>query len=375
MHAGIEQLEQLTAAAEHPAQTVAAEISHTGKKAIGCFPPRVPEELVYAAGCLPIGLWGGRTDLIWADRYLQGFCCSVLRANMELALRGVYNMLDGVLIPTLCDSLKCVAEDWKYAVTNIPVIPVVYPQNRFVPEGTTYLQAELRRVKNELEELTGQIITDEAVSAAFQVYEDYRAAVRRFDQVAAKRAQTVPPSKRHLVYKAAQFMDKREYTARLIHLNDALESLPKEDAGLGVILTGIMAEPQELLYILEENHITVVGDDLAQESRLVRTFARREGNVWERLAGRIVDQRGDTFFLEPGKSKGNLLCKLVEERQAKAVIVLMMKFCDPEEFDYPIYKRDLEAAKIPLLYLDSDQQMGSFGQLRTRIQGFAEMLR
>ena len=375
MRTGIKQLEQLAAAAEHPARTVAAEISRTGKKAIGCFPPHTPEELVYASGCLPVGLWGGRTDLIYTDRYLQGFCCSVLRANMELALRGAYKMLDGVLIPTLCDSLKCVAEDWKYAMPNVPVVSAVYPQNRFVPEGMVYLEAELRRIKSALEELTGQIITDEEVEAAFQVYEAYRAAVRNFDRVAAERPQTVSPTKRHLVFKAAHFMDKKEYTERLVYLNNELECLPREEARVRVVLTGIMSEPEELLRILEENHIAVVGDDLAQESHLVRTSARREGSVWDRMASRIVDQRGDTIFLEPGKSKGGLLCKLVEQRQAQAVVVLMMKFCDPEEFDYPIYKRELEAAKIPVLYLDTDQQMGDFGQLRTRIQSFVEMLR
>ena len=53
---------------------------------------------------------------------------------------------------------------------------------------------------------------------------------------------------------------------------------------------------------------------------------------------------------------------------------VMMEFCDPEEFDYPIYKKELEAAGIPMLYLEIDQQIDSFEQIRTRVQSFTEML-
>ena len=55
-------------------------------------------------------------------------------------------------------------------------------------------------------------------------------------------------------------------------------------------------------------------------------------------------------------------------------MIFMMKFCDPEEFDYPIYKKELEAAGIPMLYLEIDQQIDSFEQIRTRVQSFTEML-
>jgi benzoyl-CoA reductase/2-hydroxyglutaryl-CoA dehydratase subunit BcrC/BadD/HgdB len=53
----------------------------------------------------------------------------------------------------------------------------------------------------------------------------------------------------------------------------------------------------------------------------------------------------------------------------------MMKFCDPEEYDYPILKKALEKEGIPHLYLEIDQQTGDDQQARTRIQSFVEMLR
>ena len=47
-----------------------------------------------------------------------------------------------------------------------------------------------------------------------------------------------------------------------------------------------------------------------------------------------------------------------------------MKFCDPEAFDYPLVKKDLEEAGVPLLSVEHDQLVESTEQPRTRIQGF-----
>ena len=92
------------------------------------------------------------------------------------------------------------------------------------------------------------------------------------------------------------------------------------------------------------------------------------------MAWRIVDQRGCPFLYEKEKTRGQMLIDQVKNYHADAVVTLLMKFCDPDEFDYPIYKAELEKAKIPHLYLEVEQQMDSFGQIGTRIQSFAEML-
>ncbi|MPM77807.1 (R)-2-hydroxyisocaproyl-CoA dehydratase beta subunit [bioreactor metagenome] len=88
----------------------------------------------------------------------------------------------------------------------------------------------------------------------------------------------------------------------------------------------------------------------------------------------MEDQRGCPFLYEAEKSRGSMLTDMVRANRADAVITFLMKFCDPDEFDYPVYKKELEAANIPQLYLEVEQQMDSFGQVRTRIQSMAEIL-
>ncbi len=234
--------------------------------------------------------------------------------------------------------------------------------------------AELKRVCRELGNLCGRQITQYDVESAFCIYEAYRAAMREFVQQASRFPVTIGAKTRHLIIRAAQFMDKKDYTSLIVQLTEILKTLPDEPFfGLRVIPTGLMGEPMELLDLFEENQIAFVADDLSQESRLFRTPARKYGDAWEKMAYLIADVEGDTFLYDQYKKKGDLLIKMIHESKADAVVVLMMKFCDPEEFDYPILKEQLEAEHIPMLYLETDQQMESVEQLRTRIQSFSEM--
>lgn len=49
-------IQELISAAMSPKKTVVRSMKETGKKAIGISPVYGPDEVVYAAGCLPIGL-------------------------------------------------------------------------------------------------------------------------------------------------------------------------------------------------------------------------------------------------------------------------------------------------------------------------------
>ena len=70
----------------------------------------------------------------------------------------------------------------------------------------------------------------------------------------------------------------------------------------------------------------------------------------------------------------HLLIDAVKKYGADAVIVCMMKFCDPEEFDYPILIQEFEAAGVRNLQIEIDQESTAFEQVKTRIQTFAEIL-
>jgi bcr-type benzoyl-CoA reductase subunit C len=369
-------ISDLQETANHPAKAVKASMKETGKKAVGCFPYYTPDEIIYAAGLLPIGLWGGQTDIKLADKYLQSFCCSIMRINVEQGMKGMYDFLSAVVIPTYCDTLKCICDIWQVAVPKTHLIPMVYPQHRKIAAGVAYLIDEYKRVQKEFETITGRKITEQDLEDSIAIYEDYRKIMQQFTAIVGKYPKTLNAKTRHLIIKAAYFMDKSRYTAKVKELMEELKKLPEEKFdGIKVVITGILAETDALLDAFVENKMVFVADDLAQESRQFRTCARSEGTALERLAYRIADHDGCSLLYDEEKKHGQLLIELVRDNHADGVVVCMMKFCNPEEFDYPIYKKELEAAGIPMLYLEIEQKMDSAEQIRNRIQSFAEMIK
>ena len=370
-----ELIRELEAVSKNPKAAVAKSMKETGKKAIGVFPVYTPEEVIYAAGFLPVGMWGGSTNIEMADTFLQNFCCSVMRANMEYALKGTYNMLSAVVITSFCDSLKALCKNWPYAAKDIPVIGFAYPQNR-IPSARTYLLKELDFLKLRLKDLFGAEIKDADLDAAFAIYEEYRAACRKFVSMVKTYPVTLNARTRHYILKAAYFMDKKVYTEKLTGIIDGLsKESPEKLDDFKVILSGIMVDADAYLDVLVDHKVTVVADDLAQESRQFRTPARASGTTMERIADRYLDTEGCALVYDINKSRGGMLVRMAKEQGAEGIFYCQMKFCEPEEFDYPLLKLDFEKAGVKHLYIEADQQLDAPGQLANRIQTFVEVNR
>lgn len=346
-----------------------------GKKVIGCFPAYTPEELVHASGMVPMGLWGGYTEIKLAKSYLPAFACPIMQSNMEFGLRGTYNGISGVLIPALCDTLRCMTQNWRFGVSSIPMIPLVYPQNRTSPASVEYLISEYETVLTMLATITGQMMSEKALAESIEIYNRHNATMRKFAQVANDHLDIITPSVRHVIMKSAFFYEKSEHTAIVEEITAALERLPVYTFnGKKVVLTGITCEPDALLEILDENKIAVVADDLAQESRQYRTDTPAGGGGLKRLAMQWMNRTGCSLIHEFGKPRGKLLTSLCQQNNADGVLNCLMKFCDPEEYDQPYFVADLKKANLPCLTIEIDTQNTSYEQMRTRIQAFAETL-
>lgn len=368
-------LDEINVIVSQPAQMVKKFKAETGKKAIGCLPVYCPEEIVYAAGLLPIGIWGGQIKLAKSHSYFPAFACSIMQSVMEFALNGVYNDLDAVIIPAPCDTLKSLGQDWISAAPKVKPIHIVHPQMSRIEAGVTYMETELEHVKKEIEAITGEEISEEALNESITVYNQYRKTMREFTEVAKDYPHIISPKVRHMVIKGAYFAEKAKYTSLVQELITELKKqTPVEWTGKKIVLTGIMAEPDSLLDLFGEYYFTVVGDDLTQESRQFRTDVPEGNRALNRLAKQWAAMDHCSLIYDPAKKRGQMLVDMVKATQADGIILCMMKFCDPEEFDYPVLKKEFQTANIPLLYIEIDQQMQSVEQARTRIQGFSEML-
>ena len=375
MRTAKEIINEFKAIADNPRKAMDDYKKETGKGAVGIMPVYCPEEIVHAAGYLPIGMWGAQKKQISKARtYLPPFACSIMQSVMELQLEGVYDDLEAVIFSVPCDTLKCMSQKWNRPV---PAIVFTHPQNRKIAKdaANVFAREEFNIVKEKLEDILDVHISNKAIKNSIAVYNENRAVCREFSDVAAEYAAVVTPSDRHAVIKARWFMEKSRHTALVKELIAALKAEPApEFKGKKIIVTGIQVEPYDVLDIFQENGFAIVADDLAQETRNFRQDVPDDDDALMVLARAWNEFDGCSLATDANKPKGQMIIDAVKKYGADAVVVCMMKFCDPEEFDYPILLQEFEAAGVKNLYIEIDQESTAFEQVKTRIQTFAEIL-
>lgn len=372
-------LDEFKVKAATPKQQL-AEYKAQGKKVVGVLPYYAPEELVYAAGIVPMGIWGSNTKTISrAKEYCATFYCTIAQLALEMLLDGTMDGLDGIITPTICDTLRPMSQNFRVAMGDkMSVIFLAHPQNRFEEFGLQFTVDQYNHVKKELEKIAGREITNDDIQNAIKVYNESRAARRKFVKLASDHCDVITPTNRSAVLKAFYFMLKDEYIVKLNELNAELEKLPVCDwQGTKVVTSGIICDNPALLAAFEENNIAIAADDVAHESRSFRTDVPENADPMMALAQQFANVDYEVLLYDPKSSenrRGEFVANLVKESGAQGLVLFMQQFCDPEEMEYPYLKKALQAADVPHIKLGIDQQMRDFGQARTAIQAFADVL-
>lgn len=370
-----ELLAPFAAAASNPSAQVERYVAE-GKRIIGVGPYYVPEELVHAGGGVPFGVWGMVGPAVEAKKYFPPFFCSICQMTLEMGLTGKLDQLSGMMITGLCDNLRPFSQNWSAGVgSKIPMIFVSQPQNRAFPGGRQYAIDSYTEVKRGVEECLGTIIEDDDLRASIALYNEWRAAMRTFVQLAGQHPAEVSVTDRVNVINAGYYLLKDEHLRLVRALNEALAALPSSLEGYKpIVLSGIYEDIPSISAILEDNKFAIVADDLAKESRAFALQVPEEGDPVEALADGWCALKCDSVLFDPRKDHCRRIPVLAQEAGAAGVVILMAKFCDPEEYDEPITKRECKAAGVPVVTIEVDQSTETYGQARTQLETFAELI-
>lgn len=349
-----------------------------GKKAVGVFPYYAPEEIIYAGGMVPYGVWGGRGPIEKAKEYFPTFYYSLALRCLEMGLDGSLDGLSASMLTTLDDTLRPLSQNYKVSVgRKIPMVFLNHGQHRKEEFGKKYNAKIFKKAKEELEKICGVEISDENLKKAFEVYNENRAEKRRFIKLAAKLPKTIKASDRCLVLKSSYFILKDEHTKLLKELNDKLEKLPEEQAeGMRIVTSGIITDNPGLLKLFDDFKVCIVADDVAHESRGLKVDIDMSiEDPMLALADQFARMDEDPILYDPDIVKRpRYVANLVKENNADGCLLFMMNFNDTEEMEYPSLKQEFDKEKIPLIKMGYDQQMEDFGQVKTQLETFNEIV-
>ncbi len=151
-----------------------------------------------------------------------------------------------------------------------------------------------------------------------------------------------------------------------------LEGQPNSKVRL--VISGGVWEPPEIMDLIEEAGGVVVGDDLLTGARYLGPDADEEGNLLEALADRQLKKIPFSGFDNQEYERRRFLVDLVNRSEAKGLVFLHLKFCEPENYDYNDMREGLNSVRIPNLRLETEFTNPSLGQIRTRLEAFIEMI-
>ena len=347
----------------------------TGKKILGYFCINTPEEMIQAAGLLPVRLLGSKESISSASRHLQSYSCSLIQSSLEVALKGELDFLDGTVFPHTCDSIQRLSDIWAENMSFPFHWDLVLPVKLHTESSRAYLIQELRRFREGLQEFIGRSISDDDLRAAFFLANENRSLLRESYRQRAENPGVLSGAEFLALVNTAAFMPKVDHTAKLGGLlAHPVEKAPFPPEGVRLFLAGSVCEQSAVLDLFENSGASIVGDDLCTGWRYFAEDVSQEGDPLEALADRFIRRVPCPCKYNPHVDRGDDFVRRVLASRARGVVFILLKFCDPHAFDYPYLKGKLDERKVPNLLLEVEPGGIPQGAVGTRLEAFVETL-
>jgi benzoyl-CoA reductase/2-hydroxyglutaryl-CoA dehydratase subunit BcrC/BadD/HgdB len=364
----------------------AAEIENArrkGIKVVGYLPGNyVPEELIYASGAIPICLafGGNRRATDMGLSLLPSVICPFARGlagEKLLAANPFYRLIDLVIAPITCQHLKKVAELWEYD-GDVEVFKLGVPHKWDGDAELIYYADRLRALRDRLEDLTGNKVTDQAIVQAIDLYNRMRGGLRK---ISLSRKNSYPLAgtldfvklnHASLLGDPPSMVEEIETTCRGRVAADGTR-----DNGLPLLLIGpnLAIGDYELLELVESTGSRVVVEEICEGIRSYWQDIPTDNDPILSLArGYLVDRNPCAFMRNSAKKRLDFALHLAKDFKITGVIWYQLLCCETYDVESYLFTQRMAEQGIPVLTLESDYGVTSSGQFRVRLEAFVEML-
>ncbi len=356
---------------------IAGRKKETGRKLAGYFCDYVPEEVLYAAGYDTIRITGGVGNVEKADNHLQSNVCSFSRRCFEQALQGVFDYLDGLVVPHACDVITKMYDLWAYRMESPDFIHYVWvPHKVFDKNAQAVMVGEIKRLKKELENHLGTEISDDSLREAIKIYDETRRLMKRVYRLRASNPPVISGRDAFTVALASILAPRedfnrwaRDYLAEMEGKESSLERRPR------VLVTASMLEDLDLIGAIEDSGAWVVADDVCTGSRY---FWDEVGEDLEKpidaLAKRYLNKLPCPRSVGSMAPRREHILSLGDDYAVDGVIFYILRCCDAQLFQYPLLNQRTREAGHKVLYIQGDQTAGINEAITNRVKAFTEIL-
>lgn len=348
-----------------------------GGKILGYFCSSMPEELATAAGLLPVRLRAtGSTGTELSDAHLSNLNCSFPRNSFNMALKGEYEFIDGLIVFNSCDHIRRVYDHWKRQL-DTPFVKILSLPKKAEPAQVDWFQSELVKLKEGLEEEFGVTISDDDICSAIRLHNETRRLLAELYELRKADNPVITGSETLAVVVASTTMPKKLYNELLKELLEDLKQAEGiKDHRARLMIIGPEMDNPEYIKEIEDQGCLVVADSLCYGSRLFWGEVNEDAaDPLQALAQYyIADRPSDAGVFTEYESRSQFVRNMIDEFNVEGAILSRLIFCESWGFEQYSFIQDFKEWDVPLLSIDREYTLTAVGQLRTRVQAFLEKM-
>lgn len=354
---------------------------------VGTYCMMVPQELIYAAGAMPVKLCSGNyTAFLIGDDRVPRDACPLIKAVagfLEMKTLPIYQDCGVMVVPITCDCKKKIV-DLLRRECNVHAMNL--PLNRTDDDAVEACVSEYHRLIAVLEKITGRQVTWDSLWRSIELVGRAQYELSRFLELKQGERALIRGTHVMAMMNAASYMPVDEWTEHLRHLNEELNGKKAEGRYVTranrprIMLTGspIIFPNVKVPLLIEQMGGSLVADETCMGERslydpVVPVDTSFDG-LLRALANRYVKACTCPVFSE-NRQRIDRVLHMVRESRVQGVIYHVLRGCLVYDYEYPLLEQALGEQGIPVIRVESDYNEEDVEQLRIRIEAFIELIK
>lgn len=359
---------------------------YTNRPTVGTYCVMAPQELIYAAGAMPVKLCSGNyTAFSVGDDVTPRDACPLVKAVagfLQTGLMPVYRDCRMMVLPITCDCKKKIAGMLKNSV-NLMTLHI--PASREDDDIDEYVR-QLYELMARLEDVTGNAVTYDTLAEGFRIVGRAQYELSEFIRLKKNTPYLIRGTHSMAIMNAASYMPADMWAYAMSRVNAELKQKAKAKQTVTgkelprILLTGspIVFPNIKIPLIIEETGGIVAGDETCMGERGMWDPAVIVDDSFDgmmrALANRALRPCPCPTFADNSQRLFRLK-QLIKDNHIQGVIYHVLRGCLVYDFEYKKIEEELGKLDIPVIRLESDYNEEDVEQLRIRIEAFIELLK
>lgn len=356
-------------------------LSSGREKTVGYFCNLVPEEVIIAAGCIPVRLCSEDQSCVSAgESIVPGDICPLIKSVCGAAITNGFEGVDLLVVPAACDGKIKLAE-----------ILSPYKDVYFLdlPKDSDYMKNadiwtdKYGQFSEFLSKRYNKKITRKELSEACRLTNKRTEIYRKIYKFRAENPGVMSSYDYFIMSYASFFGGIKEWIENAEKLYKELAVAGKPDFPAGkpkrILLSGspIIFPNYKILEIIEDAGCDISADTLCSSyGRMydpVVIDEETDSGILRAIALKYVSASMCPCFLGIKKLADRII-ETAEEYKLDGVIYHNLRLCQVFEIQTFLIRQKLKERGIPFISIKTDFSKEDTGQLKTRIEAFIEML-